>query len=452
MRIRRSWLWIGFAGVNAAAAGYFVQRWQGPDRTVFLPGPTTHGHYQIELDCQACHTPWMGVQEAACYKCHEAELKLADDSHPKSKFTDPRNADRLQLIDAANCVTCHREHVPQRTGTMGVTMPSDYCFHCHQQTLKDRPSHRDLPFNSCATAGCHNYHDNTALYESFLLKHLDEPDVRPEPRVARRTVAAFTNAPLTATGQDAPATAASDPAILQEWVSTAHAVAGVNCTGCHAPAGKGGTPATWTDHPTHEACASCHKGESEGFLAGRHGMRLAQGLSPMQPALARLPMKADAAHRDLACTSCHGDHDFNTRRAAVEACMSCHNDPHTLAYTRSPHYTLWQEELSGSAPAGSGVSCATCHLPAETVTVDGSQRVVTQHNQNAHLRPNEKMVRTVCLDCHGLSFALDALADADLIQANFRGSPSRHVESLGMAAARRRMLETTKKTTSRNTP
>ena len=36
------------------------------------------------------------------------------------------------------CVTCHREHRPGITRAMGVTMPDDYCFHCHQDIAKDR--------------------------------------------------------------------------------------------------------------------------------------------------------------------------------------------------------------------------------------------------------------------------------------------------------------------------
>ena len=46
------------------------------------------------------------------------------------------------------------------------------------------------------------------------------------------------------------------------------------------------------------------------------------------------------------------------------------------------------------------------------------------------------MIRPVCLDCHGLGFAIDALADADLVARNFRGKPSVHVESIEWALRR----------------
>jgi formate-dependent nitrite reductase cytochrome c552 subunit len=154
-------------------------------------------------------------------------------------------------------------------------------------------------------------------------------------------------------------------------------------------------------------------------------------------------MKPEAAHRELGCTSCHVAHEFDTRQAAVESCLSCHNDPHSLSYKRSRHFQLWQKESKDDAAAGSGVSCATCHLPRERHGSGDDPRVVVQHNQNLNLRPNEKMIRSVCLDCHGLAFSLDALADAALVRTNFIGRPSRHVESIDMAL--RRQMENRKR-------
>ena len=46
----------------------------------------------------------------------------------------------------------------------------------------------------------------------------------------------------------------------------------------------------------------------------------------MRPADALLPMKGDAAHRELTCSSCHGGHRFDTRTAAVDACLECHDE------------------------------------------------------------------------------------------------------------------------------
>jgi hypothetical protein len=55
-----------------------------------------------------------------------------------------------------------------------------------------------------------------------------------------------------------------------------------------------------------------------------------------------------------------------------------------------------------------------------------------QHNQNDNLRPNEKMIRSVCINCHGVGFSIDSLADGELIEACFAGQPNHSIESLEM--------------------
>lgn len=144
-------------------------------------------------------------------------------------------------------------------------------------------------------------------------------------------------------------------------------------------------------------------------------------------------MKSDAHDAALGCTTCHSAHRFDTRRAAVEACTSCHDDSHTRAYLDSPHHERWRREVTGKAPTGTGVSCATCHLPRVEGRIDDVPRILVQHNQNDTLRPNEKMLRPVCLNCHGLGFSTDALADAGLIDGNFTGRPAVHIRGIEMA-------------------
>lgn len=404
------------------------------NRTVFLPGATTHGHHQIELRCNECHTPMMGVKNDACNRCHAQDLAAANDTHPLRKFQDPRNADRLEHIDALQCVTCHREHRPHLTGAMGVTQPEDYCYHCHQDIAVVRPSHRNMAFNTCATAGCHNYHDNTALYEDFILRHAAQPPVLPRP--VRRLMTPPDPAakpPLTTAHQQVPSEVITDQQVLYDWEQSAHARAQVGCADCH----QGGQAiAPWTAKPGHDSCARCHDTETEGFLASRHGMKLAAGLGPMTPAQARLPMHAAAGHKAMDCNACHGAHRYDTKAAATVSCQNCHDDEHTRNYAASPHAALWRAEALGAAEPGTGVSCAACHLPRETHRADGRDIVRVQHNQNANLRPNEKMLRTVCLDCHGYGFALDALADPALIQNNFQGRPARHLDSIRMVTDR----------------
>jgi formate-dependent nitrite reductase cytochrome c552 subunit len=448
-----SWLLWGLLSV--ALGGYFTyalladERSQSPlNKGMFLPGKTTHGHYQIELACSACHTPFQGVKQEACLDCHGEALKAAEDSHPKSKFTDPRNADKLAILDALRCITCHREHKPEITHAMDVTLPDDFCLYCHEDIGKEQESHKQFNFQSCATGGCHNYHDNTALYEDFLVKHRHEPRTLTQASVPQRNLSDYlrligkSGRPLTGKDQDASPEIPLDPVVLKQWEATAHARAGVNCTDCHKTKGPGAKEAQWQNRPDHTACAQCHEEQVKGFTSSKHGMRLAQKLTPMSPGMARLPMKASARDKQLSCNSCHAAHTFDTRQAAVEACASCHNDRHSLAYKRSPHFRLWQAEAGGRAVPGSGVSCATCHLPREVHRRQGMSLALVQHNQSLNLRPNEKMIRGVCLNCHGLGFSIDVLADAALVQRNFTGEPARHVRSIDMARERPKKSKT----------
>ena len=445
MRYGKFWLsWLALVIGLAAYLGYALTR---NDAKVYLVGDMTHAHHQIELACDSCHgdAPFGGLEimQTACVDCHADDLKAGDDSHPKAKFTDPRNADRVAKLDARYCVTCHVEHKPEITRAMGVTLPDDFCVECHADIATERSSHAGLEFDTCASAGCHNFHDNQALYEDFLLKHADAPALQP---VARRPVAgknalrdALTRHPvitLTAQDADTPTAFQADQRISYDWETTAHAQAAVNCSDCHTQDLHDGAGPLWRAKPGPQACQQCHTHEVKGFLGGLHGMRRAVELPPMRPADAQLPMHKARANSVLSCNSCHSAHQFDRTRAAAVACLTCHADEHSNNYQDSPHAALWRQEQAGTLPAGSGVSCATCHLPREAHVVNGVKVVLAQHNQNANLRPNEKMLRTVCMDCHGLGFAIDALADADLIKRNFNGQPATHIPSIDWAVRR----------------
>ena len=187
-------LWLLWLVVVAVLGGYLgAALFGGDDRVLFLPGRTTDGHYQIETDCAACHRTSFGdarppgVANQACLTCHEKELEEAADAHPVKKFRDPRNAALLESIDARQCVTCHREHDEKLVQPIGVTQPRDYCASCHRTIAEDRPSHRGFAFASCSTSGCHNFHDNRVLHESFLVRHAGEPDLLAEARVPWRS-------------------------------------------------------------------------------------------------------------------------------------------------------------------------------------------------------------------------------------------------------------------------
>jgi hypothetical protein len=51
------------------------------------------------------------------------------------------------------------------------------------------------------------------------------------------------------------------------------------------------------------------------------------------------------------------------------------------------------------------------------------------------------MIRPVCMNCHGLAYSIDALADRALVSNNFLGQPRAHVKSVDMVAQRVKDLE-----------
>lgn len=447
-------VWLGYSMLSDTA-----------DKTIFMPGALSPGHYQLADACDACHVDAFGggaVLQQSCVDCHGKDRVKPFDSHPAKKFKDPRNAELLENIDALQCVSCHTEHRPEITGKDGVTQPEDFCFHCHQDVAKERPSHDGMGFDSCKDSGCHNFHNNRALYTDFLIKHLDEaPTLREVVQPAKEYLSVLDEIveyprdkyPVVALEEkdiDAVEQLDINAEIKKDWLETAHSKSGVNCTACHVNQvgiNEGDSEQDWDDHPDHAACASCHSVEVERFTEGKHGMRLKQGLSAMTPALARLPMKGDVSHEALTCNSCHGGHRFDVKEAAVESCLDCHDDEHSQAYKQSPHYTLWQKEINGEAESGSGVSCASCHMPRVNYDVsDWMSRTIVDHNQSANLSPNTKMIRSSCQHCHGLEFTLDALTDEKLIVNNFSGKPDKHIMTMDLADRenRRRQEEASK--------
>lgn len=421
--------------LTLAVSGFYLYKiFADDDKDVFLIGNASHGHYQIELACDSCHTDAFGgekTMQTACESCHQAELDAAHDSHPKKKFNDPRNADLLAIINAKQCVSCHTEHQQEQTRAMGVTLPDDYCFHCHEDVGKERKSHEDLAFDSCASAGCHNYHDNKALYEKFLVENSGGDWLKQISRIAKAN-----NASLNAKPKDPHHSLAFEvkqqahPEVQQDWYHSTHAQADVQCGACHSDANQ-----SWIEKPSIEQCSSCHEYETETFKIGKHGMRLAQGLAALDPHQSPLAFdEAATAHNQ--CSSCHKPHAFDAQFAKQEACLSCHTDEHSLAFESSPHGKLSEKAALGEITEEEVVTCATCHMPRLEETKAGTIIVKVNHNQNDNLRPNEKMIRPVCMQCHSLGFSIDALADESLINNNFAHPPTEHIPSIDWALKR----------------
>ena len=175
-------------------------------------------------------------------------------------------------------------------------------------------------------------------------------------------------------------------------------------------------------------------------------MRLAEGLTALPPDHSSMSF-ADGANAHTGCNNCHMPHQFDRDFAKTEACLGCHVDDHSQAFLSSPH-ALFSEALKSSQDIdlieGIEVTCATCHMPRVNAQNSGTALALgiasemddfirVNHNQNENLRPNEKMIRPVCMSCHSLEFSIDALADPELIRNNFNGQPSAHIPSIEWA-------------------
>ena len=285
-------LWsLCVAGTLIAVAAAGIRMVAGGERELLLIGRTSDAHHQIEMACETCHAapPFANSAAAAkalnetCRHCHEDELLAADDSHPRKLFRAPRMAAYRQQLDILQCTTCHAEHRPEITRTGGVTVATDFCAACHslgdQDVRAARPSHAGLAFDTCASAGCHNYHDNRALYEDFLTTHADNPWVAPKPEHRLSALRRDANGEAAATSASAVAPlAALKPSVVEDWTGTAHATMAVSCPACHAPdvaadASAAALAAQWIAAPDATTCIDCHDYQAATFAGGRHGMR-----------------------------------------------------------------------------------------------------------------------------------------------------------------------------------
>ena len=215
--------------------------------------------------------------------------------------------------------------------------------------------------------------------------------------------------------------------IKQQWQSSAHALAEVNCSSCHQDEATKQLIA----QPTQESCRSCHEYSVETFLLGKHGIRTLESLSPLTPAMAHLPMKESAHDLRMDCNSCHNVHSVNTAVAATDSCLTCHNDNHSLNYKNSPHAGIVSNLAELPRPNQQAVTCATCHLPRTKV----GETVLVNHNNTYTLLPRDRMVKEVCISCHGVEHAYNSIFDDEIVEANFDRSPTKKLETFELVRA-----------------
>lgn len=253
---------------------------------------------------------------------------------------------------------------------------------------------------------------------------------------------------LLSIGWVAPALASShsgaiDQALIDEttqlWQNSTHALNDINCSSCH----QNSDTKEFVSHPTGETCKSCHEQAVDTFLLGKHGIRLQEGQSPLTPAMARLPMKAEARDTSMTCNSCHNVHSVETVQASTDACLTCHNDNHSLNYQNSRHAELFDADRQLPRPSENSVSCATCHLPRHEAQSGDSTIALVNHNNTYTLLPRDRMVQEVCMNCHGVEYSYNSIFDDELVEANFDRPPTQKMETFDLMRAfeARRIVE-----------
>jgi hypothetical protein len=209
------------------------------------------------------------------------------------------------------------------------------------------------------------------------------------------------------------------------WKGSVHALNDVNCSSCHQdPQTK-----AFVAQPDRENCRSCHEQAVETFLLGKHGIRLLEGETPLTPTIARLPMQPTAHNLPMTCATCHDAHSVKTVPAAVDACLTCHADRHSLNYQNSRHGELFASDRALPRPSKTAVSCATCHLPRHQVKTGDRPVTLVNHNNTYTLLPRDRMVKEVCMNCHGVEYSYNSIFDDDLVETNFDKPPKLSLET-----------------------
>lgn len=232
--------------------------------------------------------------------------------------------------------------------------------------------------------------------------------------------------------------------INQQWQDSAHALAEVNCSSCHLEE----KTQKFVAQPTLESCRSCHEEHVETFLLGKHGIRTLEGLSPLTPKMAELPMKESAKNTEMNCNTCHNVHTVNTHMAAVDSCLSCHNDTHSLNYKNSQHAQLFAAEGNLPRPSPKSVTCSACHLPRQ----QQNGTVFVNHNNTYTLLPRDRMVKEVCINCHGVEYAYESIFDDALVENNFAAAPTQDMETFEMIRALEKERSGSNKTQTKTKP
>lgn len=342
--------------------------------------------------CASCHSFEPGKSIPACMECHakarngrdERKLAAIVDGHLKADCGKCHNPHKEPLSQAADCVSCHKQKATAHAAHKDSKGCSDChsthslaidakakCVTCHKEPAGDKPAGHA----SCLT--CHKAHAEEkgalACGSCHKQRALAETTAKPHQACTSCHVA-------------------HDPKATTDAV----------CSKCHAKvklhhaksANATGTSTTLASYAGKSArsangCGACH---------AAHPGDKGDKVQPCTTCHTKLGDADVGVHaKSLACTSCHGKHEFTAPdKATIPAfCGKCHEDQSKLVAGTKGHLDCRSCHASTHKETAAP-SCETCHKAELNSAPKGHQSCDACHAKHS----GKTTAKAACTGCH----------------------------------------------------
>ena len=143
MSEKRFHIIVAALGILAVIVFVFVNRTIKAER-IYMNGPLSRKHAPLEGECSKCHSPWSGVENPSCLKCHEGKddgrgigMHAGTDEGAvdclSCHFEHRGRFHKIELVEDSNCTRCHsgENHGDPVTAAAagGATIYFPHAFH-----------------------------------------------------------------------------------------------------------------------------------------------------------------------------------------------------------------------------------------------------------------------------------------------------------------------------------
>jgi len=139
------------------------------------PGKLIPGHKELETDCFACHSPWLGSTSDRCIACHAPE-KIGLVSTTGQAIVKTKSSVAFhQKLSEQNCISCHSDHSgTKRFGQQGrfdhallQSATRGQCQDCHKSPTDTL--HRQITGNCSQCHGQNRWVPATFDHDKFFV-------------------------------------------------------------------------------------------------------------------------------------------------------------------------------------------------------------------------------------------------------------------------------------------